>query len=365
MRRLAWFLFAAALLLGHVGAAQAQLTGTPDSRMRAGQVARVLHGAPVTAAQMPALTGDCTSSAGTVATACTKTSGVAFGTAATANTGTSGATVPLLNGSNTFSGPLNLTSSTAPVNGPYLPGTNTLGLATNSTLGLVQDASQRLLTGTVTAVTTYGNSNAHVVPWQFNAVRTTTTQAAMALTDWAASNGATSLILAKSQGGAIGTQGAVTTGQNVGSVIFQADDSAKFQIIAQISAQATGTISAGVVPGNLNFQTANASGVLGVVLTLDTAGHIWPSAVQNLTCGTGCSGTPSGNDTFFQMTSGTGVTSVTANFSTTWLAGAPGCVASLATSLAVSSSIVASSTAVTVSFTAPVTSAIINVLCVQ
>jgi hypothetical protein len=58
----------------------------------------------VPAAQMPALTGDCTTSAGAVATTCTKTNGTAFGTAATQNTGTSGANVPLLNGANTHSG---------------------------------------------------------------------------------------------------------------------------------------------------------------------------------------------------------------------------------------------------------------------
>jgi hypothetical protein len=58
----------------------------------------------VPAAQMPALTGDCTTSAGAVATTCTKTNGSAFGTAATQNTGTSGATIPLNNGANTESG---------------------------------------------------------------------------------------------------------------------------------------------------------------------------------------------------------------------------------------------------------------------
>jgi hypothetical protein len=58
----------------------------------------------VPAAQMPALTGDCTTTAGAVATTCTKTNGTAFGTAATQNTGTSGANVPLLNGANTHSG---------------------------------------------------------------------------------------------------------------------------------------------------------------------------------------------------------------------------------------------------------------------
>jgi len=65
---------------------------------------RAAYDTPVTAALMPALTGDCTSTAGTVATTCTKTGGVAFGSAATANTGTSGAAVPLLNGNNSYSG---------------------------------------------------------------------------------------------------------------------------------------------------------------------------------------------------------------------------------------------------------------------
>ncbi len=48
---------------------------------------------PITASQMPALTGDCTTAAGTVATTCTKTGGVAFGSAATKNVGTTAGTV--------------------------------------------------------------------------------------------------------------------------------------------------------------------------------------------------------------------------------------------------------------------------------
>ena len=47
----------------------------------------------VLAAQMPALTGDCTTSAGAVATTCTKTNGSSFGNAATKNVGTTNGTV--------------------------------------------------------------------------------------------------------------------------------------------------------------------------------------------------------------------------------------------------------------------------------
>ncbi len=48
---------------------------------------------PVQAGQMPALTGDCTTTAGTVAMSCTKTGGTAFGNAATRNVGTTAGSV--------------------------------------------------------------------------------------------------------------------------------------------------------------------------------------------------------------------------------------------------------------------------------
>ena len=50
------------------------------------------------------MAGDCTVVASTGVITCTKSNGTSFGTGAFANTGTSGATLPLLNGNNTFSG---------------------------------------------------------------------------------------------------------------------------------------------------------------------------------------------------------------------------------------------------------------------
>lgn len=77
---------------------------TTDTLTNKSIAATEVNSGTLAAAQMPALTGDCTTSAGTVSTTCTKTSGVTFGTAATVNTGTSGAVIPLLNGNNAYSG---------------------------------------------------------------------------------------------------------------------------------------------------------------------------------------------------------------------------------------------------------------------
>lgn len=61
---------------GAVVPASAPLTGTNSSR-------QIIAVTTVPAAQMPALTGDCTTTAGAVATTCTKTNGTSFGTMAT------------------------------------------------------------------------------------------------------------------------------------------------------------------------------------------------------------------------------------------------------------------------------------------
>lgn len=91
------------------------------------------------------LSGDCTTS-GTLAITCTKTSGSAFGTGATQNTGTSGATLPFLNGTNTWSGVQSINSSDLSLKGSssgstvvnataVASGTLTLPAATDTLVG--------------------------------------------------------------------------------------------------------------------------------------------------------------------------------------------------------------------------------------
>lgn len=74
-----------------------------------------------------ALAGDCTFAQPTIT--CTKTSGVTFGTAAVANTGTSGATLPFVNGSNTWS----KAQAVTPV--PLTPGAGTIAVDASTSNG--------------------------------------------------------------------------------------------------------------------------------------------------------------------------------------------------------------------------------------
>lgn len=85
------------------------------------------------------MAGDCTFTAPNIT--CTKSGGTAFGTAAFQNTGTSGATIPFLNGNNTYSGTSNFTGTfeisgtteTFPASG-LLVGTTDTQTLTNKTL---------------------------------------------------------------------------------------------------------------------------------------------------------------------------------------------------------------------------------------
>lgn len=98
--------------------------------------------ATLPAAAFPALTGDCTTVAGALATTCLNTNGVPFTTAATTAIGTSGATIPLLSGGNTYSG-ISIHTINGAASTPIETWTGTLatGNATTSFPGLYYNCS--------------------------------------------------------------------------------------------------------------------------------------------------------------------------------------------------------------------------------
>lgn len=96
--------------------------------------------------------GDCTLVASTGVITCTKTNNVSFGTAATVNTGTSGATIPLLNGANSWSGTQTLASGgNLYVNGPWVETANfTANTSTSYAMNIDNGPAQILtITGAV------------------------------------------------------------------------------------------------------------------------------------------------------------------------------------------------------------------------
>lgn len=78
-------------------------------------------------------------------------------------------------------------------------------------------------------------------------------------------------IFAKSRGGTVGTQGVITTGDQLGIMSWQGDDGTNFIAAAQIVGLSTGTIGTGQIPGLLRFQTANSSGTLGTAFQADSS----------------------------------------------------------------------------------------------
>lgn len=85
-----------------------------------------------------------------------------------------------------------------------------------------------------------------------------------------------SLTFAKSASGTLGAQAAVATGNALGQVTADGSDGTAFQDSSAILFKVNGTVSAGVVPGEMDFRTATSAGAMTTALT------IGPSQLVNL-----------------------------------------------------------------------------------
>lgn len=63
----------------------------------------------------------------------------------------------------------------------------------------------------------------------------------------------------------------INTGDTIGSLLYFGDDGTQFSQVAGFVAQATGTVSTGIVPGQFLWSTTNASGVSTLGMTLTSA----------------------------------------------------------------------------------------------
>ena len=83
-----------------------------------------------------------------------------------------------------------------------------------------------------------------------------------------------SLYLGKSRSATAGTQTVVTTGDRLGNLQFIGSDGTNFIASSTIQGDAEGTISTGIVPGRLTFNTANSAGTLTERMRIDSNGNV-------------------------------------------------------------------------------------------
>jgi hypothetical protein len=229
------------------------------------------------AARLPALTGDCTTSIGTVATTCTTTGGIAFATSATTDTtnasnissGTlavaresaGGATTQVqFNTSGAFTGSSNFTYNTGSdilnLGTSLVPGTFSVGQPDSMTIsGTALPAA-----GFAINSNTQGNVEAH--SYSSTAV-----------------NGST--IYGARTRGTISSPTVVVNGDNLLTLGGAGYDGTNYNWGAHIHFLADGTPSANVLPGAIDFQTTpSASNVPVSVLKLDHVGSYWVNGSQ-------------------------------------------------------------------------------------
>jgi len=89
-------------------------------------------------------------------------------------------------------------------------------------------------------------------------------------------NGGSYFILSKSRGANINEIAPVETGDAVGLVQFMAADSSSHVVSAILRSNVEGTVSAGNIGSNFQFQTRNAAGTLATRLLIDKEGNMIP-----------------------------------------------------------------------------------------
>jgi len=89
---------------------------------------------------------------------------------------------------------------------------------------------------------------------------TNSNDCALGGTRWSADTGAAQWFLGKSRGAAVGTRGAVLSGDNIASLFFSGDDGTNFITSGRLSCTVDGTVSTGIVPGRVAIFVASASG---------------------------------------------------------------------------------------------------------
>jgi hypothetical protein len=96
--------------------------------------------------------------------------------------------------------------------------------------------------------------------------------------------------LRKSSSGTVGTDGAVINGDRLGRVLYTGYDGATYITGAEIGSDVDGTVSTGIVPTRIFFNTMSTSGVNAERMRIDSAGNTTINAIADATTTTAARG---------------------------------------------------------------------------
>jgi hypothetical protein len=161
------------------------------------------------------------------------------------------------------------------------PAANTVSVETGGSERARIDSSGRLLVGTSTSIATTGGTAGLL---QIHSATGTT----QSISNWASSaSDPARLVLAKSQGGSVGTRGIVNSAAHVGLIRFAGDDGTNFIDAATISAFVDGTPGTNDMPGRLVFSTTSDGAASPTErLRITSAGVLQVADAGNITVGT-------------------------------------------------------------------------------
>lgn len=82
------------------------------------------------------------------------------------------------------------------------------------------------------------------------------------------------LELNRSKSATIGTHAAVASGDLLGDVVFRGSDGTVFRVSAEVAGLVDGAVSAGIVPGRIQFNTTNSSGAATEAMRITSAQQV-------------------------------------------------------------------------------------------
>ena len=146
-----------------------------------------------------------------------------------------------------------------PDTGIFNAGANIIGFSAGGGERMRVNGSGDVLINIAAAQAFLSTTGASITPRLQNH-GTSTGGAAFANAIWSANSNGANYWFGKSRGGAIGTFGIATVGDNIGTILFNADDGAAFQPSAAIRSEVDGTPALGSMPARLVFMTTATGG---------------------------------------------------------------------------------------------------------